>query len=227
MAFDATTILQLVLVLTGNCLSTTPANQQHPLFTQIFTSYVIFEQIASTTSLVFAPGLFSTLQAATPPTVAFFKSLPTNVNKRWAVYLIFLEKSGSRAKIYIGSGTESLRGISNRFYNYDQAEHLPLYPEGSERRLYHQTQRTPMLDSNPICCLTTYNSSLVSCVEATFSYVFRAMRTTKRDYGMSQICPGPSIPLSIMACAPTALCEKVSLTTLILLLRNSKHSCQS
>jgi hypothetical protein len=28
-------------------------------------------------------------------------------------------------------------------------------------------------------------------MEATFSYVFWAMRTTKRDYGMSQICPWP------------------------------------
>jgi hypothetical protein len=56
-AFEATTILQLVLSLTWTCLFTTLANQKNPLFAQVIPSHLILEEIASATSLVFAPSL--------------------------------------------------------------------------------------------------------------------------------------------------------------------------
>jgi hypothetical protein len=94
MALDVTTILQFVLLLICNCLCDTPANQKHSLFAQIITSNITLEEIASATSLVFASGLFDTLQAAVPPTMAFFKTLPTNYDKQWVCTLYCL---GSQA----------------------------------------------------------------------------------------------------------------------------------
>lgn len=82
---EATTIVQLILQLTWRCISGTPANQKHPIFGQIIGSCSILEQLFSAVSLVFASNLFETLTSATPPTVAFFKSLPTDTNMRWAV----------------------------------------------------------------------------------------------------------------------------------------------
>lgn len=69
------------------------------------------EQLLSSTSLASAPGLFEVLQASTPPTVSYFKSLPTDCKKLWAVYLLVLEKLSCRPKIYIGSGTDAKSGI--------------------------------------------------------------------------------------------------------------------
>jgi hypothetical protein len=51
--------------------------------------------------------------------------LPTKVNKRWAVYLVLLEKSGSRPKIYIGSGTESLRVSLHAFTTMTKLKTCP------------------------------------------------------------------------------------------------------
>jgi hypothetical protein len=129
MAFEATTILQLMLRLTWHCLSITPAYHKNPLFTLFFTTFDVFKQLASATSLVFADDLLNALQDTAPPTISFFKTLPTNVVKRWGVYLIMLEKSGCRPLVYIGSGTESSRGIAERFSQYERSLHLPRYVE--------------------------------------------------------------------------------------------------
>jgi len=67
MAFEATTILQLVLFLTWQCLSSTPANLQHTLFLQVITSDIVLKEIASAKSLAFAPGLLEVLQATNRP----------------------------------------------------------------------------------------------------------------------------------------------------------------
>lgn len=87
MAFEAATILQLVLLITWTVLSDTPVTQKHTLFTQFFTSKAVLEEIASTASLVLAPNLFDVLQAAAPPTIQYFKSLPTETSSRWIIFL--------------------------------------------------------------------------------------------------------------------------------------------
>ena len=46
MAFEATTIHELVLSLIWACLSTTPANQKNALFAQAITSHLILEELA-------------------------------------------------------------------------------------------------------------------------------------------------------------------------------------
>jgi hypothetical protein len=125
MAFEATTILELVLSLTWTCRSP-PANQKNTLFAQAITSHLILEELASAVSLVFAPGMFEALQAIVPPPIQYFKSLPTDTTKRWAIYLLVLEKSSCRLKVYIGSATESRDGVYNRFHHYDLETAMPM-----------------------------------------------------------------------------------------------------
>ena len=67
MALDSSTVLQPVLLLTLNCSLVMPANRKHPTFDRIITSDALLQEIASTVSLVFAPGLFEIPQAAVPP----------------------------------------------------------------------------------------------------------------------------------------------------------------
>lgn len=125
MAFTADNILQFVLLATWTCLVDTPFNQKNTLFARFFTSQAVFEQLASTASLVFSPGLFEELQAATSPTIHFFKSLPTDTTSRWGIYVIVLEKLGCRFKIYIGSGTNGIGGVQARLKQYDDSLCFP------------------------------------------------------------------------------------------------------
>ena len=89
---SCTDLLQLVLLLLWTCLNVTPQKQQNPIFAKVFSSQAIIEELLSSTSIVFDPGLFAILQAATPPAVSYFKTLLTTFQKRWAVYLLLLEK---------------------------------------------------------------------------------------------------------------------------------------
>lgn len=121
MAYDAADILSLILLLTWTCFTTTPDRRKHHVFKKVLASKEIFQELCSSASLSFAPGLLEVLKSATPPTVAFFKTLPTEFStKRWAIYLLVLEKRHCRPKIYVGTGTAAKRGIRARMSNYDE-----------------------------------------------------------------------------------------------------------
>lgn len=193
MAFEATDILQLVLLLTWMVFDATPSNQKHPIHSLVITSRAIFVEIFSAVNLHFAPGLFETIQSATPPTMAYFKSLPTNTKSRWAVYLLSLEKLDCRPRIYIGSGTSSLFGVSARFAEYSRDIHAVAFPQYVKESLeegyviVHQGLLcwTPL----PSAALQRRTRLLFVAIEAAFAYVFWAMKATKGDYGMSWVCP--------------------------------------
>jgi hypothetical protein len=136
MAFEATTLLQVVLLITWKCLSDTPVNQKHSYSVHFISSHAVLEEIAWTTSLVFATGLLDVLQAAAPPTIKYFKTLPTDTSKRWAVYLLVFEKPICRPKIYIGSGADGYRGIQDRFMHYRSGHALPARVEQALKEGY-------------------------------------------------------------------------------------------
>jgi hypothetical protein len=133
MAFEAPNILVLVLFLVWKVLNDTPDNRKHGYFKRYIPSLKDLDQIISTVSLEFAPGLWNVLRASTPPTVQYFKTLPTTVVKRWGIYLLVLEKVGCRPRIYIGSGTEGKIGLPARFtvYGNRMAGGLPHYAKKS------------------------------------------------------------------------------------------------
>lgn len=91
---DASSAFQLIVLLTWLCLNTNVKLVQE-IFWKVLSSQVVLEQLASTVSITFAPGLLDVVQSISPPTIAWFKTLPTNKSgKRWAVYLLVLQKKG-------------------------------------------------------------------------------------------------------------------------------------
>jgi hypothetical protein len=82
MAFSGATELQFVLLVLAvwACLTDTPFNQKNTLFARFFPSLEDLENIASAASIVFARCLFEVLMATTPPTIQFFKSLPSDTS---------------------------------------------------------------------------------------------------------------------------------------------------
>lgn len=85
MPLEATTSFELVTSVTWICLNDTPFHHKNPLFARFFTSPAILESIASAASLTFCPDLFEVLNAESPPTLEWFKSLPKDTVSRWAV----------------------------------------------------------------------------------------------------------------------------------------------
>ena len=192
MALDSTALLQLVLSLAWTCLSDTPVTQKHPYFTRFITSQAVLEEIASVTSLFFAPGLFEALEATAPPTIQYFKTLPTEPTKSWAVYLLVFEKPNHRPRIYIGSGTASSYGVSVRFYHYDHQYTLPTYVQKALDEGYTIVHKGLLCwASIPTPSLQPRIRLLFLAIEAALSFAFWTMRTTKNDYGMAHICPWP------------------------------------
>jgi hypothetical protein len=127
MAFDAATLPQLLLLLMWTCFSTCSDNAKHPIFLKVISGQDILEELLSSVSLTCAPGLFEILQSSTPPTISFFKALPSEFTKRWGIYLLTLEKSGCRPKIYIGSGTRR-QGVRERLNQYaHRGKYTPRY----------------------------------------------------------------------------------------------------
>lgn len=149
---------------------------------KIFPSQNNMELLLASASLVIAPRLFEALNSSTPPTITFFKSLPTDRNQIWAVYLLVLEKEGCRPKIYVGSGTNK-SGVSARFSKYKRHKRLPVYVKAAMAHGYIVVQ-------HGLLCWTPLPSAadapvllmVFIALKAAFTFVFWAVNT-KREYG--------------------------------------------
>ncbi|KFY69501.1 hypothetical protein V496_00178 [Pseudogymnoascus sp. VKM F-4515 (FW-2607)] len=218
MAPGAATLFDLVLSKTWQCLEETPVEHKNSLFARFFKSKADIDDVATTASLEFAPGLLNVLESPTPPTADFFKSLPVDSDSpeaRWAVYTIVLEKEGFRPIIYIGSGTSSSSGVHTRLKQYYDRVQLPVYVEQAindgfgivSNGLLCWIPRPTLASKVPIRRL------LIIAFEATFSFLFWSMkaRMYNRDYhGMSRICLWNSLALPYQgACSHSALYEGI------------------
>jgi hypothetical protein len=195
MAVDASTILGLVLTLMWTCFMTTPQHHKHPIFAKVLLSQDPLEELLSDASIMFAPGLYQVLQSATPPSVAFFKSLATKVKKRWGIYVLVLEKAGHRSKVYIGSGTNARLGVSDRFAQYDSLNATTM-PRCVQRALNddYLITRKGLLCWAPIpsAALVPVLRVLFTVLEATFTFVFWCIYSKTKDYGgMDKFCLWP------------------------------------
>ncbi len=190
MAFKAENLLQLIVLVTWTCLVATPVYSKNALFATFFTSEEVLHSIASAASLTFCPGLFEVLQAATPPTVTWFKQLPTcDSIPIWAVYVITLEKDGCRPMIYIGSGTEHLRGVRARFNQYDLGAALP------SGIIWAQANGYIIVHKGILCWIPVPSAMWVPLwrllfygMEAAFAFMLWAMQPHNADYGMGHLC---------------------------------------
>lgn len=153
-----TEILQL-LVLMWTCPNLTTKGK-NSIFDKVFPNTSILAGFLSPCSIVCCPGLFDILQAPTAPTLSRLKSLPTDYSKRWAIYLV-PEKPSCVPKVYIGSGTSTAGGVSQRMSQYTASS--PCYNTLQQ----FSTKATPSLTR--VCCygrqfplLKTYHYSGLS-----------------------------------------------------------------
>lgn len=121
----AAAILEYMVWLVWSCLCETRPKLKNPVFDMVLTSSAVIAQLMSSSLIAFAPGLLDVLLSETPPSVSYFLSLPTDIEKRWAVYLLVLTKLNCRPRIYVGSVTAKKRGVKLRWSQYDQKRALP------------------------------------------------------------------------------------------------------
>lgn len=188
-ALSATDILTFVCILTWNCLCDTPFMGKNVLFARFFTSLDMLTEIASAASLCFAPGLLDVVQAAAPPSITFFKSLPTDTFQRWAIYALVLEKDGCRPRLYIGSATNLTGGVRARLKQYDDGFLIPEYVQKSlDEGFVIEHKGLLCWISIPTASMAPIRRLLFFALEATFSFLFWAMKARLGDYSMGHIC---------------------------------------
>jgi hypothetical protein len=200
MAFEAITLLQFIMIATWTCLLETPNKNKNSLFVRFFQSREDVENILSTLSMSFAPGLFEVLVCTTPPLFDFFKTLPTPTTKCWAVYAISLEKDDSRPRLYVGVATEHSSGVYHRFKQYDLGCQVPAYVQAALDEGYIVVHKgllcwvpIPTAGSVPMTRLVFY------ALEATFAFMFWALYGDKTQH-MSHLCLWDNTELEYDGC---------------------------
>lgn len=186
-ATNATTMLQLAVLLVYTCFCMTPIHSKAVCYLTV-NSLSAVEELFSIASLTFAAGLFEALKSATPPTIAYFKTLPTPKPKKrvWAVYLLVLEKDGRRPKIYVGSGTNSEKGVSARFWGYHDGVAIPIYVQKALDEGYTIVHKG-LLCWMPLPADEDIIKSrrLILALEAAFTFALWAIRVVNADFGMA------------------------------------------
>ncbi|KAK4612135.1 hypothetical protein CLAFUW4_13003 [Fulvia fulva] len=217
MAFDhaavahVTTIIELITMLIALCFAKLPTWWINSTLRLLLSDEPVLQELLDSAGLVFAPSLLEAVQFTAPPTLDWFKSLPTRAHKRWGVYVIVLEKQGSRPRIYVGSGTGADKGVSNRIANYDNRTTFPHYVEKAFNEGFNVTNKglllwapIPRPGSVPKLRL------LFLKMECAFAFVFWSMRRTPKMLEQApELCPWPLDALQYDGvCSHAAMSEK-------------------
>jgi hypothetical protein len=91
----------------------------NPSFKTLFQERSNYDSIAACSPLTLAPKLYGVLEDAGPPSLSFFRSLPQPPpEKAWGIYALVFEEHGHKTMLYIGSGTNVQKGVSERMRSY-------------------------------------------------------------------------------------------------------------
>lgn len=188
--FAAGSITAFVISLVWNCLFVTPEKNKHPTYGKVIPSQAVLTQLFCSVSLVFAPGLFDALQAAAPPTIAYFKGLPSSYEKQWAIYVLVLEKPDCRPKVYIGSGINSERGVFKRFREYDAGRNFGWRAQDALNDGFVLVHKG-LLCTMPMPTVALVPSLRIAFVamEAMFAFTFWAMQSQTGYLASQTVCP--------------------------------------
>lgn len=191
MDFSGKTLIEILGLLVWLCISQ-PIKSKNLLFGVVFFSQEVLSEIITAASLIFAPGLLEVLQAATPPTIDFFKRLPAKTKRHWGVYAVVMEKNGARPRVYIGSGTNALNGVQHRWYQYNPDStsfNPPTYVRQALLEGYKITHKGLLVWCPfPAAADVPESRLLFIAIEATLSLFFWAMHSKTKDYMMGACC---------------------------------------
>ncbi|EPE32906.1 C2H2 and C2HC zinc finger [Glarea lozoyensis ATCC 20868] len=191
-------IAVFIMWMTWTCLSLTGIAMKSKAFDVVFpTENHISELLQIAPTLEFAAGLVDVFQAATPPTIDFFKTLPLHLNKKWAVYLLVLEKPGHLPRVYIGSGTTFTVGVLRRMSTYDRRSQLHQYIDtvseyvnSSMDKGFTITHKGLLVWADiPLASEKYRFRSLFLLLETVFSLCFWTMKSRTKHYFMPGLCP--------------------------------------
>lgn len=179
-------LLEVIASLLWACLSGAPdVSHFNPVFSILISSIEIAEEYMQNAALTFAPGLLDAVESATPPSLAFFKSLPLFTGFCWAVYAIVFEKPGYPPKVYVGKSTNH-HGANTRMRDYDLKMRLPWYIKAAFDEGYVITHKGFLCyKRNPTPSQYAIVEPVILALEATFAFFFWAMRARTKDYAMS------------------------------------------
>lgn len=172
------------------CLMQTPDHQKGVFLKHVFPSKSALKKLLRFSGIIFAPGLLNAVQSASPPTISYFKTLPLHLSKVWAVYLLVLEKRGSRPRIYIGTGTEKRSGVRTRLGQYRRGENYSKYVQKAVDEGYKVTH-TGLLCWAPLPTASKRFPlhALLLMIEAVLSLYFWTMHSRTKDYGVGFLTP--------------------------------------
>lgn len=189
MASEAGTLCQFVLEHAWNCLNNTPKLRKRPEFGNQFGSYDALKSAAANVSLQFAPGMLDVVQNPEPPSIQYFKNLPTVSVSRWAIYAFVLEKPGSRALLYFGSGTNTEGGVNARLAQYARGYRIPVLMQQALDDGYKITHRGLICwISIPAARIVSITRVLFYLLEASHTYMFWGMHESAKDSDRKEFC---------------------------------------
>ncbi|KAK2762538.1 hypothetical protein CKAH01_16078 [Colletotrichum kahawae] len=119
----------------------------------------VFESLCSDHPLFFADHFLRVLKDDAPPSLDFFRLLssPGRGDKPiWGVYALVLEKDSCPTKLYIGSGTEAIKGVSTRLKSYENEDghNIPELSSFKMASTHRHAELTELIDDLTWCALS-------------------------------------------------------------------------
>lgn len=213
MASESSNTISFFIALVWTFLSLVSTKLKNPKYEVVFPTMAAIAALFTSTGITFAPGLLDVVQSATPPSINFFKSLPTTLLGVWAVYLLVLEKDGCMPAIYIGSGTALGRSVLGRLqtYNNEDANSIPRYVRQALQDGFKITHKgllcwVPIPEAGNIF----HARVVILALESVLSVLLWAMKSKTKLYGMPLLCPWPLEELGYNGlCSHNAIMEGI------------------
>jgi hypothetical protein len=97
-----------------------------------------FQKTCTDIRLFFPDTLTDVLQSDSAPSVDFFRSLNADASRNnvWGIYIILMEKTGNRPRLYVGSGTRAQSGVRTRLQQYNRQFNMSVSIRNALRKGY-------------------------------------------------------------------------------------------